>query len=124
MSEEHPWSGIIAVEAKRASDGRLLLAGAVEWKRLPVALIDTDGWSVVGRVDKVERIYSEDRTHHLIRASGVSYRALEEGTVVYAMSAADVARRQGSEMDIRGATLQAVAVSATPAAWPECKIDA
>lgn len=121
--EEHPWSGIIAVEARRSADGRLLLSGSVRWKTLPVALIDTDGWSIMGRVDTIERIPSDDRTHHFIRASGVSYRPLEVGTPIYVIGNVDMARKQGQHVDMRGLDVRAVAVSADAAAWPECKVD-
>lgn len=124
MNDEHPWSGVIAVEGRRSVDGRLIHSSGLTWKTLPIALIRSEDWSIIGRVETIERVPTGEDGAHLIRAAGVSYgAALEPGTpTAITCSELERARIQGSEADFRSGVVRAVYLGTLPA-WPECKID-
>lgn len=118
--EEHAWRGVIAVEGQETSDGRIIEPGALAWK-LPVALIDTDGWSIVGRVDAVSRDGS------LIRAEGILFENAPSLAGAYpTILVSEVKVRKGprGSMVFEACDLRTVTVLRSSAdVWPECRFE-
>jgi len=61
-----PWHSVLAVEGEETEDGRLLEAGSVRWRDLPLTLMGTlettyghMGAKVTGRIDSISRIGSD-----------------------------------------------------------------
>ena len=66
-----PWHSVLAVEGEETEDGRLLEAGSIRWRDLPLtlmAMLETTGWGhmgakVAGRIDSISRVGSEISCH-------------------------------------------------------------
>ncbi len=61
------WRGVLVLEGVETDDGRLIEAGALEWRDLPIPLMSMvetgpgghEGARLAGRIDKIERVGAE-----------------------------------------------------------------
>lgn len=111
------WSGTLAFENRETDDGRLIAANALVWPVLPVALLDGDSRSVLGRVTEITR---EGET---IRARGEwSEDAEEIGLAIEVVGGEADFREVGGVMVVTSGRISAVATSENPS-WPEARMD-
>lgn len=81
--KEHPVGGILVVEDSPTEDGRLIDAGATEWRELPLPLYSSlqnlpghDSAALVGRIDSIER---DEADAKILRWTGVVIEGKSEG---------------------------------------------
>lgn len=115
---EKQWGGIIAIEGKPTTDGRLILPGALVFPKTPVAVIAPEGWRLVGNAETF------GREGEVIRAAGTVRVETTGLTPVIFLSSVELDKGRKDLAVFTKAEVRAVLlVDKDGAAWPECQFD-